>query len=123
MRVMVRRMGLGRGTPSPAATHSATVRERRRMLSQCSGRSLSASSPPVPLAAACTSGESLMGRAAMLSNTSLKYSRGKSSPSFVPRVLRINCSFVILRATIPLCWSVFSMIMLNASTNAASALR
>ena len=36
---------------------------------------------------------------------------GQSSPPFVPRLLRMNCSRVILRLTCGLCWSVLSMMM------------
>mmetsp|Transcript_34101 Transcript_34101/g.83591 ORF Transcript_34101/g.83591 Transcript_34101/m.83591 type:complete len:298 (-) Transcript_34101:305-1198(-) len=58
----------------------------------------------------------------MLSYSSPRWSPGRSAPSSMPRLLRRNPSRVILFFTCGLCASVFSMITLNDSTYAVSAL-
>ena len=54
---------------------------------------------------------SLISSVAMASKMYSKVSRGQSEPPLVPRLLRTNCSNVILFLTCGLCWSVLSMMM------------
>mmetsp|Transcript_9113 Transcript_9113/g.41364 ORF Transcript_9113/g.41364 Transcript_9113/m.41364 type:complete len:227 (-) Transcript_9113:2194-2874(-) len=54
---------------------------------------------------------SLISSVAMASKMYSKVSRGQSEPPLVPRLLRTNCSRVILFLTCGLCWSVLSMMM------------